>query len=243
MPLPLTAREEDVQVISRRLDRIRGRIARACQRAGRGAEEITLVGVTKTHPVQLVAAAIAAGLHDLGENKAQELNAKAAGLPDDVCRWHMIGHLQRNKAKIVVRHAALFHALDSMRLAVSLERAAALMGRVLPCLLQVNVSRETSKFGVAPSAVPAMLEAVAQHEHLDIKGLMTLASPAADPEEVRPQFQQMRRLLESAPLSNMTVLSMGMSGDFEVAIEEGATHIRVGTAIFGPRNVDRKPQY
>ena len=152
----------------------------------------------------------------------------------------MIGHLQRNKAKDVARHADLFEALDSPRLAKELEKRAEAEERVLPCLVQVNVSGEESKYGLGPDDVHAFLDRVAEHEHLRVRGLMTLAAPADDPEDVRPQFRLLRELLEGynargtgrAPLD---VLSMGMSGDFEVAIEEGATHVRIGSALFGPR--------
>jgi len=229
------AHPSDVIAVTRRLDALYERVAQACQRAGRRAEEITLVGVTKTFPLGTIAAAIAAGLKDLGENKAQELEHKASVTPPEACRWHMIGHLQRNKARIAVQRAHLFHALDSLRLADRLDRLAREQGAVLPCLVQVNVSEEITKFGLKPPEIKSTLEALQLRDHLDVKGLMTLASPAADPETVRPQFRQMHRLLETSPMPGMSILSMGMSGDFEVAIEEGATHIRVGSAIFGAR--------
>ncbi len=221
--------------IASRLERVYERIAQACQRAGRREEEVTLVGVTKSFPLETVAAGLEAGLKDFGENKVQELSAKAAATPQGICRWHMIGHLQRNKARTVARLAHMFHALDSLRLADSLERCARDEGRILPCLVQVNISKEASKFGLEPAEVAAALGALSTRTHLRVQGLMALASPTADPEAVRPQFRQMRRFFDDAP-PGMTMLSMGMSGDFEVAIEEGATHIRVGSAIFGPRN-------
>lgn len=237
-----TSIEVDAREIAERLDDIRERIARACQRAGRPANEVTLVGVTKTFPVEAVDAAFAAGLRDFGENKVQELVAKAElrpGLEAGGDRsWHMIGHLQRNKAKDVVAHADVFEALDSLRLAEELERRAAAAGRTLPCLVQVNVSQEATKFGIAPDELPALLDQLSGFAHLSVRGLMTLAAPADDPEDVRPQFRLLRTLFErhrSGPHGTLTMLSMGMSGDFEVAIEEGATHVRIGSAIFGAR--------
>lgn len=234
----------DEKVIAERLDTVRERIEQACQRAGRSSEEVTLVGVSKTHPVEAVAMAREAGLRDLGENRVQELTEKAEAIHGayqggDI-RWHMIGHLQRNKAKEVIACADLFHALDSPRLARELDKRAAAEGRVLPCLVQVNVSGEDSKFGLDPDQTRHMLRRLAEHEHLHIQGLMTLAAPTDDPEDVRPQFRLLRELFETCDTStyphvNMQILSMGMSGDFEVAIEEGATHVRIGTAIFGAR--------
>ena len=228
------ARREDVATIATRLEKVRERVSRACQRAGRKESEITLIGVTKTHTLETIAAALEVGLQDLGENKPQELASKAQALAGAPCRWHMIGHLQRNKARIAVEHAHLFHALDSVRLADALQRRAETAGRVLDCLVQVNVSQEVTKFGVAADAVHDFLQSIT-HPNLRVTGLMTLAAPVPDPEIVRPQFRTMRRLLETAPVPGLTILSMGMSGDYEVAIEEGATHIRVGSAIFGPR--------
>ena len=234
MALPDAAKSQVTAIVAG-LDNVYERMARACQRAGRRANEVTLVGVTKTFPLETIAAALAAGLQDFGENRPQELEAKARATPPGVCRYHLIGHLQRNKARIAIRYAHLFHALDSLRLADALNQRAQSESRVLPCLVQVNVSAESTKFGVPPAETHRFLETLASKEHLRIQGLMTLAAPTAEPEEVRPQFRKMRQLLAAAPLPEMTTLSMGMSGDFEVAIEEGATHIRVGSAIFGPR--------
>ncbi len=234
----------DERAIARRLEAVRERIARACRRAGRRPEDVTLVGITKTFPPEAAAAARRAGLRDFGENRVQELVAKAAALPGEILggdlRWHMVGHLQRNKARDVVACADLFHALDSLRLAEELDRRAAEAGRLMPCLVQVNVSGEASKFGLDPDQTLAMLDRLAPYENLRVLGLMTLAAPADDPETVRPQFRLLRDLFEAcrvrgAPRVEMRYLSMGMSGDFEVAIEEGATHVRLGTALFGPR--------
>ena len=226
-----------------RLEAVRERVRRACQRAGRQPDEVTLVGVTKKFPVDVIAAARQAGLRDFGENRAQELVEKAVALPGVIqggdIRWHMVGHLQRNKARDVVACADVFHALESLRLAAELDRRAAQAGRTLPCFVQVNVSGEASKFGLDPGDVLDMLNRLAAYEHLHLVGLMTLAAPVADPEDVRPQFRRLRQVFEAYNQAGsrqpMSFLSMGMSGDYEVAIEEGATHVRLGTALFGPR--------
>ncbi len=218
--------------VAEQLGTVRSRIERSCRRAFRRVDEVSIIGVTKTWPLDIVRAAIAAGIHDIGENRAQELAKKAEELPAGVHRWHMIGHLQRNKAKVVVRHAASFHALDSVRLARALDRHASEAGRVLDCFVQVNVSSETTKFGFDPHEVPRALDELAAFDSIRVVGLMTLAAPVEDPEDVRPQFSLLRRLSESLPDAQ---LSMGMSGDFEVAVEEGATHVRLGSVLFGRR--------
>ena len=237
----------DARTIAERVDEIRGRIARGCRHAGRSPDEVTLVAVTKTFPLDAVEAGHAAGLRHFGENKVQELAEKAAARPGRLHggdrTWHLIGHLQRNKAKDAVAHADVFEALDSPRLAAELEKRAAAAGRTLGCLVQVNVSGEASKYGLDPDALYAFLDDVAAYEHLAVRGLMTLAAPTDDPEDVRPQFRLLRRLAEGyGPGRNPNVrlddLSMGMSGDFEVAVEEGATIVRIGSALFGPRTYE-----
>ena len=235
--------QDEVRRIAGRLEVLRERIAQACRRAGRAPDDVTLVGVTKKFPVEVITAARRAGLRDFGENRVQELIEKAAALPGMIqggdIRWHMVGHLQRNKARDVVASADVFHALESLRLAAELDRRAAQADRILPCFVQVNVSGEVSKFGLDPGDVFDMLERLAAYERLRIVGLMTLAAPVVDPEDVRPQFRRMRQIFErynqADPPHPMSYLSMGMSGDYEVAIEEGATHVRLGTALFGPR--------
>lgn len=225
---------------------IRERIENAADRAGRPAEDVTLVAVTKTFPLETVRLAYEAGLRDFGENRVQELVEKSAALPGEATggdvRWHAIGSLQRNKAKDVARRADLFHALDSERLANALDRQAAEAGRILPVLVQVNISGEDSKGGVEPSVAHDFIERVAERANLKISGMMGMAAPAdseSDVERVvRPAFAHLRELLDSysgAAKSGLTVLSMGMSSDFEVAVEEGATHVRVGSALFGAR--------
>jgi PLP dependent protein len=222
--------------IAERLAAVQARIAQACERAGRDPASVTLVGVSKTHPVEAVVEAVAAGLLDLGENRAQELvpKAEAAAALGVRPRWHFIGHLQRNKVREVLPHVAVLHSLDSERLATDLERQFAALGRAtpLPCYLEVNVAGEASKQGVPPEAVPALLAHARACAHLDVVGLMTVAPETHDAESVRPVF---RRLRELAAEHGLAGLSMGMSGDYLVAIEEGATMVRVGTAIFGPR--------
>lgn len=234
----------DAHTVRHRIDAIRARIDAACTRAGRPTESVTLIAVSKTFPVDRIQAAMEAGIADFGENRVQEFVEKAEAVPPrrlggDVT-WHMIGHLQRNKARDVIRYADVFHALDSVRLARELQKRAEQEDRRLTCFVQVNVSGEESKFGVEPDELDGFLQEVAGCDRLDITGLMTIALPVDDPEEVRPQFRLLRSLAERERPGlpdhiHLRNLSMGMSGDFEVAIEEGATHVRIGSAIFGGR--------
>ncbi len=223
-----------------RLQAVRDRIATACARSGRSPSEVTLVGVSKTHPPEAVRAAFAAGLRDFGENRVQEAEAKAEALADlraAGLRWHLIGHLQGNKAK---KAAALFdvvHSVDGAELAARLDRAAAEQGRVLPVLVQVDLAGEATKFGLEESGLFATLESLRAMESLRVEGLMVLPPWFDDPEATRPFFARLRGLRDGAVARGLggPGLSMGMSHDFEVAIEEGATIVRVGTAIFGER--------
>ena len=227
--------------IGENLVSVQKRVEDACGRSGRDARAVQLIGVSKTFPLATLVTAAEAGLRVFGENKAQELASKRTeweGAPGDL-EWHFIGHLQRNKSRLVAEHADVFHALDSVRLARALNGHCAEIGRRLTCFLQVNVSGEDSKFGVAPSALGELLTAMSEFEQLDISGLMTLAAPVADPEDVRPQFALLRDLAQEYSAKGdhrLEHLSMGMSGDFEIAVEEGATHVRVGSAIFGYRS-------
>jgi PLP dependent protein len=225
------------RVIAARRGEIEARIAAACERAGRDPADVTLVAVTKTHPVASIAAALAAGLTHFGENRVQELAAKRAALPEASATWHLIGHVQTNKARDAVRSADLVHGVDSARLAEALARRAEADGRRLPVLVQVNVSGEASKQGCSPEDAAALVAVVAALPELHLDGLMTLAAPADDPETIRPQFRLLRTLRDrlQTPDLALPVLSMGMSGDYEVAVEEGATHVRIGTALFGAR--------
>ncbi len=217
--------------ISERLSAVRSRIAAACEHAGRAPADVTLVAVTKTQPIEVVGEAVAAGLTDLGENRAQEFvpKAEAAAAIGLSPRWHFIGHLQRNKVRQVLPHAVVLHSVDSERLIAEIERRAT---RPLACYLEVNVSGEASKAGIAPDALPSLLRAASEATNVELAGLMTVAPRVDDPEQVRPVFQRLRELAQSHGLAG---LSMGMTDDYAVAIEEGATVVRVGRAIFGDR--------
>ena len=228
---------------------VQARIAAAARRAGRDPAEITLVAVTKTHPPELVAEAVAAGARALGENRVQEAASKIEALRElrSELRWHLIGHLQRNKAKVAAELFDLVHSVDSLRLAEALARQVA-PGRRLPILLQINVSGEASKEGFAlpggatSAALLALLpelEQLVALPQLEVRGLMTVAPMVADPEQARPVFKALRELRDELarrlPAARWDELSMGMTDDFEVAISEGATIVRVGRAIFGAR--------
>ncbi len=207
---------------------VRQRIEAACARVGRAPSEVTLVAVTKGHGVDEIRQRVLAhGHRTLGENRVQEWRDKAADLGPDVA-WHLVGHLQRNKVKYVAS-VALLHSLDSERLADALEVEGTRQETTFRTLLQVNVAREPGKYGVAPEAAAGMVRHVAGLQHVTLEGLMTMAPYSDDPEASRPVFRDLRRLGDTLGL---TGLSMGMSGDFEVAVEEGATWVRVGTALF-----------
>lgn len=216
---------------------VTGRIERAARRAGRQPESVRLLPVSKTVPPTVLRHAYAAGIRMLGENKVQEAAAKHAELSDLDISWCVIGHLQSNKAKALVRFAAEFHALDSLKLAALLDRRLAEEGRQLDIYVQVNTSGEETKFGLPPDAVLAFAEQLHEFPRLKPRGLMTLAVFSADPGRVRPCFHLLRRLRDEVVRvhDGLTELSMGMSGDFELAIEEGADVVRVGQAIFGRR--------
>ena len=217
--------------IAENLARVRQRIEAACRRGGRAPAEVTLVGITKGFPPEAVAEAVAAGLEDAGENRVQEAAAKIEALAARGIRprWHLVGHLQTNKAKTALDLFAIIHSVDSLRLAEALDRHAS---RPVAVLLEVNVAQEASKFGFTPGELPSALSAISSLPHLDVRGLMTVAPQTDDPEAVRPVFRRLRELRDACGLRD---LSMGMTDDFEVAIEEGATLVRVGRAIFGPR--------
>jgi PLP dependent protein len=227
-------------VVAENLARIRERIEMAARRAGRRAEEITLIGVSKTHPAEAIRAAYAGGLRDFGENRVQEWEGKRGGLGDLDAKWHLIGHLQSNKA---ARAAGLFHSVDSVDdfgLAQRLDRARgdAGGGVKLRVLLEVRVADEETKNGVGVTELPQLAEKVTTLPALQLGGLMCIPPFLEDAAQVRPYFRKLRELrdqLASQLGLPLPVLSMGMSHDFEVAIEEGATEVRVGTALFGPR--------
>ena len=203
-------------------------------------EDVTLIAVSKTKPVSMIEELLPLGVRDFGENKVQELTAKEEVLPKDI-RWHMIGHLQRNKVKYVIDKACMIHSVDSLRLAQEISKEAVKHALVMPVLIEVNVAGEESKFGVSVEEAPSLVDALSQSPGIQVNGLMTIAPYVEDPEENRYVFRNLRKLSVDIREKNfdnvtMNVLSMGMTGDYEVAIEEGATHVRVGTGIFGERN-------
>lgn len=226
--------------LRQRLDAVKSRIRQAAQACGRRPEEVGLVAVSKTMPVETVRAAIAAGVGALGENYIQEARDKIAALVDADVPWHFIGHLQTNKAKYAVRLFDLIHSVDSLKLARELDKQSAKIGKIQPVLLQVNIAREGTKSGVFAEELLDLVRAVGGLEHVSLRGLMTMPPFFNAPEKVRPFFAELRCLRDEIAAQHiarvqMRELSMGMTGDFEVAIEEGATLVRVGTAIFGER--------
>ena len=212
----------------------------ACDRAGRSREEVRLIAVSKTKPVSDIEEVLTTGILDYGENKVQELSDKYDVLPKNI-RWHMIGHLQRNKVKYLIGKTVLIHSVDSLRLAEQIEHEAAKADTIMNVLIEVNVAGEESKFGTTCNEAIELVRAVAALKHVKIKGLMTIAPFTDNPEDNRIYFKKLKQLsvdIKSKNIDNvdMDELSMGMTGDYEVAIEEGATMVRVGTAIFGARN-------
>lgn len=215
-------------------------ICEACARAGRSRDEVTLIAVSKTKPVSMIEELLPGGTRDFGENKVQELVDKYEVLPKDI-HWHLIGHLQRNKVKYVVDKACLIHSVDSMRLAETISEEGVKKGVTVPVLIEVNVAGEESKFGVTLEETEGLVREIAKLPSIQIKGLMTIAPYVEDPEENRVHFSRLKQLsvdIKNKNIDNvsMDVLSMGMTGDYQVAIEEGATMVRVGTGIFGERN-------
>ena len=215
--------------IADRVAHVRQRIERAAERAGRSPADVTIVAVSKGFPPSAIDEAMVAGIADIGENRVQEAAAKIAALRGLPVTWHLVGHLQTNKAKTALELFDIIHSVDSLHLAEVLSHRAQ---RPLPVLLEVSVTGEASKFGFPPNEVAAAAEAIARLPRLDLRGLMTVAPFISDPETVRPVFRELRRLRDALGLAE---LSMGMTDDFEVAIEEGATLVRIGRAIFGER--------
>jgi PLP dependent protein len=221
-----------------RLDDVRSRIGRAAERAGRDPGSVVLVGVVKTVPDGAIREALALGLEDLGENRVQEAAAHVEAVGRAAARWHMVGHLQRNKAARAVELFDRVHGLDSVSLAEALSRHAEAVGRRMRVLIEVNVSGETTKFGAAPEKALELMAQAAKLPGLTLEGLMTVGPPVASLEHARPWFAGLRALRDRGEQMlglRLPELSMGMSGDFEVAVEEGATLVRVGTALFGAR--------
>lgn len=227
-------------MIKENLAQVETRIQAACERSGRKREEVKLIAVSKTKPVSMIEEALEEGILDFGENKPQEIREKYGVLPKEI-RWHMIGHLQRNKIKYIIDKASMIHSIDSERLAEAVEAEAARHNLVMPILVEVNIAREASKYGLMEEETLPFIEKVSCFPHLRIEGLMTIAPFVENPEENRKYFEKLRKLyvdIKSKNIDNVNMcnLSMGMTGDYEVAIEEGATMIRVGTGIFGARN-------
>ena len=225
--------------LSDNLNKIRTRIASVCTRSNRDVSDVLLIAVSKTKPLSLLEEAYQNGIRDFGENRVQEMSQKAESMPSDI-RWHMIGHLQKNKVKQAVKYAYLIHSVDSFALAQTISDEAVKQSKIVSILLEVNIAGEESKFGYSASEVLTDISAIAQLPNIKIKGLMTIAPYTDVPENNRCYFRQLKELsvdIRNKNIDNVTmdILSMGMSGDFEIAIEEGADMVRVGTSIFGER--------
>ncbi|MBQ2533399.1 MAG: YggS family pyridoxal phosphate-dependent enzyme [Lachnospiraceae bacterium] len=230
-------------MVQENLTQVEANITAACKRAGRSRDEVTLIAVTKTKPVEMLQEAYDWGSRNFGENKVQEIMDKYDKLPSDI-RWHMIGHLQRNKVKYIVDKVCLIHSVDSYRLAEEINIQAKKRGVVVPILIEVNIADEQSKFGVRPEETMQLVREISSLDGVSIRGLMCIAPYVVDSEENRPFFRKIKALsidIEKENIDNvsMDILSMGMTGDYEVAIEEGATMVRVGTGIFGERNYNK----
>ena len=227
-------------MVAENLKAVESRISAACQRAGREREDVTLIAVSKTKPETMIEEAYDVGQRDFGENKVQELIRKRELLPEDI-RWHLIGHLQTNKVRAVVDKTCLIHSVDSLHLAEAISKEAVKKGCTASILVEVNVAGENTKFGVAPEETIHLVEDIAALPNLKVEGLMTIAPFVDDPEDNRPIFSNLKKLSVDIAAKNvnnvcMRVLSMGMTNDYEVAIEEGSTMVRVGTGIFGERD-------
>ena len=227
-------------MLETQLKEVEAKIQAACDRAGRKREEVTLIAVSKTKPIEMLQEAYDLGVRVFGENKVQEITAKYDALPDDI-HWHMIGHLQTNKVKYIIDKAELIHSVDSLKLAETIEKEAAKHDLIADILVEVNVAEEESKFGMKMEEVIPFVEKVSAFPHVRVRGLMTIAPFVEDPEENRSIFADLHKLYIDIKKKNhdndtVSVLSMGMTNDYEVAIEEGATMVRVGTGIFGARN-------
>lgn len=227
-------------MIAENISKIRQEIREVCKKVGRDPEEITIVAVTKTIPVEKIKEAVSAGIYDIGENRVQELLDKKRFL--EKVKWHFVGHLQTNKVKYIVDFVHLIHSVDSIKLALEIEKRAQKINRIVDILIEVNTSGEETKYGVKPEEAVELVKQISERcNFIRIKGLMTVAAYMPNPEDVRPMFKLLRQLRDEIGRFNfrnveMKHLSMGMSNDYLIAIEEGATIIRIGTAIFGPRN-------
>lgn len=227
-------------MLKEQLEDVEKRIQAACDRSGRRREDVTLIAVSKTKPVSTLQEAYDLGIRVFGENKVQELTEKYEALPKDI-HWHMIGHLQTNKVKYIVDKVDLIHSVDSLRLAETIEKEAEKHNCHANILLEVNVAEEESKFGLKTNEVIPLVEKIAYLPHITVRGLMTIAPFVDNPEKNRTIFADLQKLYvdikkKNIDNVNVSILSMGMTNDYEVAIEEGATMVRVGTGIFGARN-------
>ena len=227
-------------LIKNNIESVQNKIKDACIRVKRADSDAHLIAVSKTKPVSMLQQAYNAGIRDFGENKVQEILEKYDKLPTDI-RWHMIGHLQRNKVKYIIDKVCLIHSVDSLRLAEEISKEAVKHNLVMPILIELNIGEEASKFGLSLDQCEGMIREISALPNIQIKGLMTVAPFVENAEENRHYFRAMKQLSVDIMTKNidnvcMDILSMGMTGDYEVAIEEGATHVRVGTGIFGERN-------
>lgn len=231
-------------MVTENLKAVEEKIRKACERSGRDRGEVTLIAVSKTKPVEMMEEAMESGIRVFGENKVQEILKKEVLLPEDV-QWHLIGHLQRNKVRQIAGKVAMIHSVDSLRLAEQIQKEYEKLGQTAQILIEVNVAREESKFGLMPEETEETIRKIAEMPNIQVCGLMTIAPFVEDPEENRIHFRNLRKLLVDINAKNidnisMNELSMGMTGDYEVAIEEGATFVRVGTGIFGSREYAKK---
>ena len=227
-------------MLKENLANVEKNIEQACKNAGRSRDEVTLIAVSKTKPVEMLQEIYDENIRDFGENKVQELCSKMELLPSDI-RWHMIGHLQRNKVKYIVGKVELIHSVDTYRLAEEINIQAKKQNVIVPILVEVNIAHEESKFGISAEDAILLVEEISKLENIRIKGLMTIAPYVENPEDNRLYFRKIKQLSVDITNKNidnvfMEILSMGMTGDYMVAIEEGATMVRVGTGIFGERN-------
>ncbi|WP_026494835.1 YggS family pyridoxal phosphate-dependent enzyme [Butyrivibrio sp. WCD3002] len=226
--------------IRENLEIVEKNIQAACERAGRDRSEVTLIAVSKTKPVSDIREAMSCGITVYGENKVQEIRDKTEEIKESL-NWHMIGHLQTNKVKYLPGKVCMIHSVDKMSLAEEIEKQAAKHDLVMDVLCEVNMAGEDSKFGLSPEEAPDFVKSIASFPHIRVRGLMTIAPYTDDPETNRPYFKALKKMLDDINAENieglhLDTLSMGMTGDYEVAIEEGATFVRVGTGIFGERN-------
>ena len=227
-------------MLKENLEHVQENIKKACEKAGRSTDEVTLIAVSKTKPVEMLQEIYDQGIREFGENKVQEMCSKMEVMPSDI-RWNMIGHLQTNKVKYIIGKTSLIHSFDSLHLAKEIQKQAVKNDVICDILVEVNIAGEETKFGTSRDEAIALVEEIAKLDHIRINGLMTIAPFVEDPEDNRQYFKAIKQLsvdiaAKNIDNVNMNVLSMGMTGDYTVAIEEGATMVRVGTGIFGARD-------